>query len=188
MYPAFAVCGSDAYGNVLYRTSEPRHRMAFEMGQDNREIIVRIMRAYDVIVYVPSALHRKPGFSFGIHNVHFCNGGETVLLGGTEMGGCVGAASAVCRIAFHDSAVHTLHEVSYQGRLQKVVSARFACREFHGYFTGSLTPQCFINSHQSFRRNVACDIHGGCGNRVRSFRHRRLRPGWFLIGLCPGTT
>ena len=117
MYPTLAVCGSDADRNVLYRTAESRHRMTFEMGQDNREVIVRIMRAYDVIVYVPSALYRKPGFPFCIHNIHFGNGGETVFLGGTEMGGCVGAASAVCRVAFHDGAVHTLHEVSYQGRL-----------------------------------------------------------------------
>ena len=88
--------------------------MTFEMGQDDREIIVRIVRTYDVIVYVPSAFHREPGFPFGIHNVHFCNGGETVFLGGTEMGCCIGATSAVCSVALYDSSVHFLYEVFNQ--------------------------------------------------------------------------
>ena len=88
--------------------------MTLEMGQDDGEVVVCIVRAYDVIRYVASAFHRKPGFALGIHDVHFSNGGEAVVFGGLEMGGGVGASVSVSRIAFHDSSFHTLYEVFNQ--------------------------------------------------------------------------
>ena len=82
--------------------------MTLEMGQDDGEVVVCIVRAYDVIRYVASAFHRKPGFALGIHDVHFSNGGEAVVFGG------VGASVSVSRIAFHDSSFYTLYEVFNQ--------------------------------------------------------------------------
>ena len=63
MDQTFAIGRSNADGHVLYSSAESTHRMALEVGQDNREVIVEIILAHNIAGKVFAPGYRKLRFA-----------------------------------------------------------------------------------------------------------------------------
>lgn len=168
--PALAVGGGYADRHVLYRSAEAGHRMPLEVGEDDGEIVVEVVRAHDVVPDVRAAFHRQTHLSLRVHDVHVGNSRESVVLSGFPV--CLGVcpASAVSGVALHNSAVNLLHQVLDQGRLQEIVSARLSGGYLDGHLAGRLAAQSLIYSHQILRvyllDHVDYGHSGGCAVAV----------------------
>ena len=69
------------------------------------------------------------------------------------------AAAAIRRAALDDGAVHLVHQIANQRRLQVVVAAALARTDFHAYTSVLLHTQCLINLHQRLGRDVLRKVH-----------------------------
>ena len=58
------------------------------------------------------------------------------------------ARAAVSGAAFHNGAIHLLHEVADKRRLEVVVVATFSGGDFYGHSALGLHAQCFIDFDQ----------------------------------------
>jgi hypothetical protein len=56
--PAFTLCGGNANGNILDRSTKSRHRVALKMGQHHKVIIIGKVHPHIVLCQVASANHR----------------------------------------------------------------------------------------------------------------------------------
>ena len=108
-------------GDVLDRAAESAHRVPLEMRKNHHEIVLREVRAYDVVFEVPAALDGQAHFALGVHDVHRSDGREPVVGGGFQVVFGFGASAAVGRVALDDRALHRLHQIADQGRLQEIV-------------------------------------------------------------------
>ena len=65
-------------GNILDGTAESAHGMSFEVRQNNGEVVVQEIAAYEVGLQVPAVPDRKFRFAFAVHDVHVGDGREAV--------------------------------------------------------------------------------------------------------------
>ena len=166
MDPRLAGRRGDTDRNVLHRTAEAAHRMTFEVRQDDRKVVVEEMRADEIFSQVPAARDRKSRLTLGIHDIDRSDRREPMIGGGLQVIGRTGPPAAVGRIALDDRAADLANQITDQGRLQEMVPARFAGREFDGDLARRLAPQRFVDAHECLRRDLARKIN---------LRFRRLR-------------
>ena len=165
--PRFSGRRGDADGDVLDRAAESAHRVPLEMRKNHHEIVLREVRAYDVVFEVPAALDGQAHFALGVHDVHRSDGRESVVGGGFQVVFGLGASAAVGRVALDDRALHRLHQIADQGRLQEIVASRLSGREFHGdLLPFGLPAQGLVDGFHSRGRDVAGHVDFG-GSRLR---------------------
>lgn len=105
-----------------------------------------------------AALDRKLRLTLGIHDVDRCDGRESVVGRRLQMALRIGPAAAVGRVALDNRTVDLLHQRLDERRLQEVVAARLAGREFDGYLAPGLTAERLVDSDQIVGRNLLEEI------------------------------
>ena len=153
--------GGHADGDIFDRTAEPGHGVAFEVGKDHPVCVIFRVAADDGPVDPRTAGHRPFHFAVLIHQVEVRESGEAVVCGDLFMHGCVGAGTAVCRVAFDDRAVQGLNEGPDQFGAQVVAVRRFAGGDFDRHPVPVGPVQGFINPLQPFRRDIRGEINSG---------------------------
>ena len=140
------------------------------------------MRAYDVVFEVPAALDGQAHFALGVHDVDRGDGGEAVVGSRFEMVGRAGASAAVGGVALDDRAADLVYQRCDERRLQEVVSARFARREFDGHPPRGFAAERFVDAHQRLGRDRARQVDLG----IRGLLLRRVvvRAGPPSAGAC----
>ena len=128
--------------------------------------------------------HWQLHLTLGIHDIDRCYGREAVVGSSPAMTLGIGTTASVSGITLHDSAVDQLHQLFDQGRLQKIMAARFASRQFHRHFSVSLTTKRLINLDQILGRYFLEQIHFG----YRIAGRRRIGSGSLGLMLGIGTT
>ena len=182
MDPRLARRRGDADRDVLDRAAEAAHRVPLEVRQHDREIVVQKVFAHVVLREVPSALDRKRRFALGVHDVDRGDGGEAVVGSRFEMVGRAGASAAVGGVALDDRAADLAYQRCDERRLQEVVSARFARREFDGHPPRGFAAERFVDAHQRLGRDRARQVDLG----IRGLLLRRVvvRAGPPSAGAC----
>ena len=180
--PRLARRRGDADRDVLDRAAEAAHRVPLEVRQHDREIVVQKVFAHVVLREVPSALDRKRRFALGVHDVDRGDGGEAVVGSRFEMVGRAGTSTAVGGVALDDRAADLAYQRCDERRLQEVVSARFARREFDGHPSRGFAAERFVDAHQRLGRDRARQVDLG----IRGLLLRRVvvRAGPPSAGAC----
>ena len=155
----FPVCRGDSNGLVLDHASESGHRMPFEMGEVDHEVIILQMRAHNVIFYMCGVPDRYPELPFRIHDIDLGDLCKAVVSGCLHMLFGSGALAAISRVTFHDSPVDFPDELLYKLRLEIIVPTGFSGAYLHRYSAMGLMSKGLINSHKGFRRNLLCHVN-----------------------------
>jgi hypothetical protein len=106
-----------------------------------------------------TTLDRDREFTSLIHNVARRNVQKTVVTDRLPVvfGGI--SLSLVCRIAFHNRSIELCHQIFDQVWLQKMMSARLACGNFHGNFSLQSNAEGIIDVEQSLRGDILREIY-----------------------------
>ena len=157
--PGLAGRGGNADRDVLDGTAEAAHGVPLEMREDNDEIVIHEVRAYNVIREVATAFDRQTHLPFGIHDVDRSDGRESVVGSRLQVVFGCGSAPAIGGVALDDRAVDRADQLPDQSRFQIVVAAGLSGRELHGnLFPHRLATERLVDGFQAFGRDVSGHI------------------------------
>ena len=131
------------------------------MGQNDRKVVVGIVRPDEILLQVSASLHRQRHFPVGIHDVHFRDRRETVILGRFQVGLRIGPPAAVRSVALYDRSPDPPHQISDQRRTQVIIVAGLARRKLDGDLACRLAAQRLVNLHEILGRNLLEHINLG---------------------------
>ena len=136
-------------------------------GRFDRKVVVGIVRPDEILLQVTASPDRQGRLSLRVHDVHGGDGREAVVGGGLQVILRACASAAVGGVALDDRALHRLHQIADQGRLQEIVASRLSGREFHGdLLPFGLPAQGLVDGFHSRGRDVAGHVDFG-GSRLR---------------------
>ena len=150
--------------------------MAFEVRENDREIVIQVVPADEIFFKVLAAPDRKRRFALGVHDIDRCDGREAVVGGCFQVIGGARAASAVGGVALHDRAVDLFHQLADQRRLEEIAAARFPGREFDGHPAFGFAAEGLVDFDQILRIDLPDKINPGRDLR-RAVRTVRLPAG-----------
>ena len=132
------------------------------MGQHQIAVVFREVRAHQIFRKLCSALHGNADGTLLIQHHKIRNVGEAMILRHLIVHGRAGPLSAVGRIVFHNGAVHLMHQVGDQLRIQIVAGRRLSRGQLHrDVFSGKLHAQRLICGYHGLRRDFRSEIDGG---------------------------
>ena len=148
------------------------------MSEVDHEVVLLDVLADEVVLQMLLVFDREFDFALGIHDIDGGDGSEAVVLDGLEMGFGRRTLAGVGRVALHDGAVHLLHQILDESRLEEVVAARLTGTNLDSNLAGGLATQGFVNLHEggggNLRRHIhfrlGGDLHAG-GRLDRESRH-----------------
>ena len=114
-----------------------------------------------------SALKRKNGVTFGIHDINLGDSRITMFFGGLAMRLCSIAVARICGIAFNDGRTQFVDKRLDKSRVKLVRFVRLAGRHFHGNLTFCFTSESIVDFNKIFRSDILYVVYrrnlGGIG-------------------------
>ena len=145
----FPVGRRTSYREILESSSESAHRVPFEVAQNDHEIIVQHILAYNVVLEDQGSCRNRYGdFPVTVHQVNSSDLVEPVIFDGLVMFGRVLAASAICGVALHYLSFHFLQQLSYKFRMEVVVISGFPGGDLHGNLSGGFASKCLVGLNE----------------------------------------
>ena len=144
--PHLAHGGAEADGDVLDGAAKARHGVPLEMGQHQIGIIVGKVTAHIIHVDADSALDGDLHAALLIQDVQLGYFREAVILCLLPVHGGGGAAAAIGGIAFHDGAIHQMHEIRDQLRPQVIAAGAFAGGHLDAHPAGQFYAQTVLET------------------------------------------
>ena len=136
---SFLRCHPDR--DIFDGSAHSRHRVAFEMREDQISIIFREMSSYQVFGQLRPAFHRKGHRAILVQHNKIRNLCKTMVFCHLIVHSGGRSLASVSSIVLHNRSVHQTDQVGDESRVQIIAGRRFARRQFHGYvFAGEAVP------------------------------------------------
>ena len=183
--------GSTADRNILQRTAEAAHGMAFEMGQHDHRIIVHDMPAHRHFREMPALAHRQRNIPFLIHDIYRTEI-PTIDCECLAMLRCRIAAARIQGIRLNDRALrHMCLESLHHIPRQDIRAMRLARMQLNRDLAINPFIDDVVQPDQMLRINMLRKIYPGTGaafislGNIPAADHRRLRKSFaYARNLC----